>query len=198
MKRFLKILSMIIIFVLVIVAIYIGIQYSLSNATSFGSFVSSSTMFGIPLSAVLWIGAGLLLIAAMLSPEGISAAFGRIAEGLSKTAGGLTKVAGKTLAGAVGGLFGGVLDGGNLLTILAIGGLAYLLWPDAETRRSERDARLASDLRIREMEAERELESRYSADKAGSDSRDNKAMKEITPFNINLLDNEQGGVENVS
>lgn len=186
MKRFLRILSMLIIFILVIVAIYIGIQYSLSNATSFGSFISSSTMFGIPLSAVLWIGAGLLLIAAIISPEGISAAFSRIAEGLSRTAGGLTKVASKTLAGAVGGALGGLLDGGNLLTVLAIGGLAYLLWPDAETRRSERDAKLASELRIREMEAEWELENRHSKEKIG-ESQDRKAVKEITPFDVKLI-----------
>lgn len=189
MKRFLRILSMLIIFILVVVAIYIGIQYSLSNATSFGSFVSSSTMFGLPLSAVLWIGAGLLLIAAMISPEGISKAFNRIAEGLSRTAGGLTKVASKTVAGAVGGLVGGLLDGGNLLTILAVGGLVYLLWPDAETRRSERDAKLASELRIKEMEAEKALEDKYSKSKGGS-REDNKAAKEITPFNVNLLEGE--------
>lgn len=189
MKRFLRILSMLIIFILIIVAIYIGIQYSLSNATSFGSFLSSSTMFGIPLSAVLWIGAGLLLIAAIMSPEGISAAFNRVAEGLSRTAGGLTKVASKTVAGAIGGALSGMLDGGNLLTILAVGGLVYLLWPDAETRRSERDAKLASDLRIKEMEAEKELESRYSASKRGGKEDANMA-KEITPFNINLLEDK--------
>lgn len=189
MKRFLKILSMLIIFILLIVAIYIGIQYSLSNATSFGSFISSSTMFGLPLSAVLWIGAGLLLIAAMISPEGISKAFNRVSEGLSRTAGGLAKVASKTVAGAISGALSGMLDGGNLLTILAVGGLVYLLWPDAETRRSERDAKLASELRIREMEAEKALEDKYSKSKGGK-REDDKAVREITPFNVNLLEGE--------
>lgn len=162
MKRFLKILAIILVVIAISALLSAAFQFIGGGQETFMQFLSKDAFWSMTWGQVILLGAVGLVLAAVISPEGASKALTRVAEGTARAVNGVTKVVSKTAAGAIGGLLSGFFSGGNLWLIIAAAIGIYYFWPDKEERRSSRDAKLASELRIKEMEAENRLQSRQS------------------------------------
>lgn len=169
MKSFLKVLAIILAIVAIIALLSLAAAYINGSAETFAKFlVEKSFFFQLSWGTVLLLAVAGLVLAAVLSPSGMSKVFDRIAKATSTVAGGVAKVASKTASSLIGGVVTGLFSG-SWLGAIAIGAAIYLLWPDKEEQRAKRDAELASDLRIKEAREMRKIESDISSAQTGKD-----------------------------
>lgn len=156
MKRFLKILAIVLVIIAIIALVVAG--FALADVGWAQNLMSSSfisTTLGIKSAwALLALGIAGLVLAAIMSPSGFSKAMDRVTHGLSSVTGSAAKLVGTTAGSIAGGLLGGLLGNGNWLWVLGAAGLVYLLWPSDDTL----DRRHARNIEDREQERlEREL-----------------------------------------
>lgn len=161
MKKFLKILAIILIIIAVLAILYAGYEW-FQSGKEFAKFASDTAFGPLKWGTVIGLAAVGLVVAAVISPKGAAKAFDRIGKATAIVAKGVTKVISKTAAGAIGGLLTGLFSHG-LLPALAVAGLIYWFWPDKDEVRQRRDAKLASQLRIEEAEAQAKIDSDRAA-----------------------------------
>lgn len=179
MKKFLKLLAFILVVIAVIAILYAGFSWYQSGLT-FTEFAAQTAFGSLSWGLVIGLAVVGLVVAAIISPKGAAKAFDRIGHATSIVAKGITKVVSKTAAGAVGGLLTGLLSHG-LLPALAVAGLIYWFWPDKDEIRQRRDAKLASELRVQEAEAQAKIESERAARNSSRSGAESVKIVEAEP-----------------
>lgn len=168
MKSFLKVLAMILVIIAILAIVTVLAQWAKLGG-DFSALMSKTFIIGeMKIGFVLALAAAFLVIAAILSPKSFQKVMDRVGQGLSTTVGSLTKIASKTAASAIGGLFSGLFSGGNLWVILAVAAGVYLLWPERSEIKERRDAKLRNELEIEKAEAEARIQSEYSKERTST------------------------------
>lgn len=153
MKKFLKIVAIILVILALLLILSALINYLDGPNILSSAFGSESWLGTLSVSGIITLAIAGLIIAAVISPAGFSKGIDRVTSAVStvgSTAGTMvTKALGSTLGGVVKGLTSGL----NWLWIGAAAVAAYALWPTSSDRSNRAAARL-EELRVRREEIE--------------------------------------------